>query len=312
MKYFKYISGLFVATMTLTLVGCGSDDDNYTPGEPAATDCMNVYFDASNATSIELAPTAASFNVVVMRPDDKKASAASVPLEMINGADFFEASTAANFAAGETSTTITVSAKSGAPTGENLTVELAIKDPAYANPYSTGLAYYGCTAMIVQWNTLGEGQFFDSFCFVGSTFAAVAKVTIQQRDDIPTDYRISYPYSEAILEAAEWTGWYPGVTQANIIFHLDPDTDAITWDRSWKTNLIYQGTVGQNIEAFMPNLLSDSSESYAVRDNDGNIVYFSLSPYYYINGLGGFGVYPCYLGFPGIDLAGMLGVGVFE
>jgi len=54
------------------------------------------------------------------------------------------------------------------------------------------------------------------------------------------------------------------------------------------------------------------SESVVSKDDSGNIEYFELYPYYYMDGLGGFGLYPVYVGFPGFDLAGELELPVLQ
>lgn len=145
--------------------------------------------------------------------------------------------------------------------------------------------------------SLGKGQFFDSFAMY-----SVAEVEVEY-SEIFNSYRISNPYSQAILEEAEWTGWIGGATQDKIEYSRNV-TDSITyisWNTSWYLGLLYEGGAGAEIKAYYPSALdaslaSSDLESYEHPAYEGLIV---LTPYMYIDGLGGFGLKPCYLSLPG-------------
>ena len=302
MKFYKYLMGLLFAPVLMT--ACSEYEDTEVASPAVDANCPAVRFAADNATYSELAPDAASFTLKVIRD---ASDAAEYPITVVNNEDnAFNVPATVSFASGEKEATIEVGVSAEA--GKTVALELSFGE-AYVNPYKTEYGTYIGTAMIVKWNVLGTGQFFDSFCFVAETFAAAHEVTIEQRDDQPSQYRINNPYCTGILEAAEWTGWIGGKTQDYIFFTVS-DKDVITWN-FWYTNLLYQGGEGQEIKAYHPSALSDSTTSNVKRGDDGEILYFSLNPYYYIDGLGGFGVNPAYLGFPGFDLAGALGVSVW-
>ena len=144
--------------------------------------------------------------------------------------------------------------------------------------------------------SLGKGQFFDSFAMY-----SVAEVEVEY-SEIFDSYRISSPYSQAILEEAEWTGWIGGKTQDKIELFRNV-TDSITyisWNTNWYLGLLYEGGEGAEIKAYYPSALDASLaagdlESYEHPAYEGLIV---LTPYMYVDGLGGWGLKPCYLSLP--------------
>lgn len=302
MKFYKYLMGLLFAPVLMT--ACSEYEDTEVASPTVDANCPAVRFAADNAAYSELAPDAASFTLKVIRDASE---AAEYPITIVNNEDnAFNVPSSVSFASGEKEATIEVGVSAEA--GKTVALELSFGEE-YVNPYKAEYGTYAGTAMVVKWNVLGTGQFFDSFCYVAETFSAVHEVTIEQRGDQPSQFRINNPYCEGILEAAEWTGWIGGKTQDYILFSVSAK-DVITWD-FWYTNLLYQGVEGQEIKAYHPSALSNSTTSNVKRGGDGEILYFSLNPYYYIDGLGGFGVNPAYLGFPGFDLAGALGVSVW-
>lgn len=306
MKIYKYLMGLLFAP-ALMMTACSEYEDTEVASPSVDANCPAVRFSSENATYSELAPDATSFTLTVIRDGS---DAAEYPITVVNNeANSFNVPSTVSFASGEKEATIEISMVAGAEMGKELALELSFADE-YVNPYKPEYSTYMGTAMIVKWNVLGTGQFFDSFCYTTETFAAVYEVTIEQRDDQPSQYRINYPYSTGILEAAEWTGWIGGATQDYINFTVS-DKGAITWS-FWYTNLLYQGAAGAEIKAYHPSALNNTTASTVKTDDDGNILYFVLNPYYYIDGMGGFGVNPAYLGFPGFDLAGALGVSVWS
>ena len=144
--------------------------------------------------------------------------------------------------------------------------------------------------------SLGTGQFYDSF-----TMYSIAEVEVEY-SELFNSYRISNPYSQAILEEAEWIGWIGGKTQDKIEYFRNV-TDSITyisWNTNWYLGLLYEGGEGAEIKAYYPSALSASLaagdlESYEHPGYDGLIV---LTPYMYVDGMGGWGLKPCYLSLP--------------
>lgn len=317
MKNYKKICNLIALTTVMLITACSEDKVEYTPGEPAPANCMNVYFpvSASDPSLIEIDPADKSFVVPISRPADKSKEAANVPLVVSSGKDYIDVPETIAFKAGQTDTTFTVKISEKAPIGKQIAVKIAVEDKNYANPYGEGVNVYGIIFSIVKWNNIGEGQFYDAFALY-----SVKKITIEQRDDQPNTYRISYPYTEAMLHDAEWDGCYPGAKQENIIFYTEKNGDVtnVTWDDFWYTNLLHEGAPGADIKAYLtssldPSLADGDANNVVKYAEDGeSILYFSLFPYYYIDGMGGYGTYNVLIAFPGFDLAAALELPVLE
>ncbi len=306
MKLNKLYTAVSFVVMAM-LFGCSEYEDTVTPSPEVSSSNPEVRFDPENATSYELDPSVSTeFTLTVLRSD--ASSAIEAPIEVItNDDDSFVFPDAVSFAAGDLTSTITVQMADGAEAGTELSFAITF-DEDYINPYLADAypSFYG-TASIIKWNSLGTVQFYDSF-----TFYKVAEVTLEQRDDVPSMYRISYPYSEGILLDAEWDGWLGGTTQNKITFTVAED-GSVTWGDFWYTSLLYQGTAGDDIKAYETEALGKevTDASVAVYDGD-NISYLDLHPYFYIDGVGGWGEYSVYVGFPGFDLAGALGLPVYS
>ncbi len=151
-------------------------------------------------------------------------------------------------------------------------------------------------------NTVGTGQWLDGFWY-----GFWSEVELQQRDDIPSSYRIKNPYTNELVSAyGESAGTYADY----LVFSLSK-TGFVSWDTQIFINTLYGGSV--DIKGYFPSALSSSLEandelSHVVKDEAGNIRYFVIDPYWYVDGVGGWGTgYPCYLAFPGVDLATELG-----
>lgn len=304
MKYNKIYFAFLIAALAL-LGACSQYEDTVVPGPSVPAGNPAVRFAQSNPIKIELDPSNLSFQVNVMR--DNPAAALSVPVTVLaDTAHVFNVPATLSFAAGASTATLQINVNSSAPTGVPINVQVTF-DNQYINPYKAdGYPIYSTNITIVKWNNLGTVQFYDSF-----SFYHVAQVTLEQRDDVKTMYRINSPYQEDILLDAEWTGWIGGTTQDKIVFTVKGTN--VTWDKFWYTNLLYNGNTGQEIKAYLPSVIGKTgdTQSIVVKDNSGNIQYFKLYPSFYVDGVGGWGLKVVYVGFPGFDLAGALGLGVF-
>lgn len=304
MKFNKLNIAFFIVALAL-LGACSEYTDTVVPSPTVSADNAAVRFGKSNPIKLELDPSNLTFSVVVRRSN--ATAALEVPVTVLaDTANVFTAPGTLSFPAGVDSVNMQVSMNSSAPTGEPINLQLTFADQ-YINPYlATGYPIYSSQVTVVKWNNLGTVQFYDSF-----SFYHVAEVKLEQRDDKPAMYRISSPYKEDILLDAEWTGWIGGTTQDKIVFTVKGSN--VTWDKFWYTNLLYQGNAGQEIKAYLPSATGKTgdSQSVVVKDDSGNIQYFELYPYFYIDGVGGWGLNVVYVGFPGYDLSGALGLAVF-
>jgi len=305
MKFNKiYIAALFL--MTALFVACDDYEDNVEQSPAISVDNPAVRFASENATVFELDPAISlEFTLTLMR--DNETAALEAPVTVVtNTENSFIVPEVVSFAAGDKMATLTIRMADSAPTGVDLPIEIAFGEN-YASPYKVEYSNFIGSVSVVKWNNLGTAQFYDSF-----SFYKVAEVTLEQRDDKPEMYRINTPYSNGILLDAEWDGWLGGTNQEKITFIVD-EQGGITWNDFWYTSLLYQGNAGQDIKAYEPAALEKDvvDPSVVVKNDADAILYFELHPSIYIDGVGGYGEKAVYLGFPGFDLAGALGVPVY-
>lgn len=307
MKINKLYIAFFILATSL-FVACSEYTDTVVPGSTVSADNPAVRFGKSNQIKLELDPSNLTFAIAVRRSN--ATASLEVPVTVLaDTANVFTVPGTVSFPAGVDSVSLKVAMNSSAPTGLPVNLQLTFGDQ-YINPYkAAGYPIYSSQLTIVKWNNLGKVQFYDSF-----SFYHVVEVTLEQRNDIPTIYRITSPYKEDILLDAEWTGWIGGTTQDKILFTVKGAN--VTWNKFWYTNLLNDGKAGQEIKAYLPSAVPPSgktgdNKSVVVKGTDGKIQYFKLYPYFYIDGVGGWGLNVVYVGFPGYDLATAIDVPVF-
>ncbi len=303
----KYISILLAISLFTT--SCEEDNITREQSPTVADDCSGVRFADEFSSNFEIDPDILAFDITLIR--EYSTEALSVPITLTDTSGYLTLPSDIAFAAGDTVLTFTIGVSASTPSAKNIGFELNI-DESFVNPYlAGGSPVLVGSITVVKWNALGKAQFYDSF-----SFYSVIEVDLEQRDDDNSQYRISYPYTVGILTEAEWDNWIGGNTQEKITFKIAEDT-LVTWDGFWYTNLLNGGNAGEDIKAYLPSSLSstleeDDLQSTIVTGEDGTISYFSLNPYFYVDGLGGWGLKPVYLGFPGFDLAGALEVEIFS
>lgn len=298
MKISKLYIAFFILATSL-FVACSEYTDTVVTGAIVSADNPAVRFGNSNKIKVELDPSNLKFAIAVRRSN--ATAALEVPVTVLaDTANVFTVPGTVSFPAGIDSVSLQVAMNSSAPTGNPINLQLNFGDP-YINPYkANGYPIYSGEITIIKFNNLGKVQFFDSF-----NFYHVVEVTLEQRDDIPTMYRITSPYKEDILLDAGNEGYIGGTTQEKILFTVNGVN--VTWDKFWYTNLLYDGA-GTEIKAYLPSAVPPSgkpgdNQSVVVKGTDGKIQYFKLYPYFYVDGVGGWGLKVVYVGFPGYDLA---------
>lgn len=295
-KVFNYIKLALVGLVAVGVASC-NDEYEYTPvGAEAQTD--GVYF-ATPSASEEIDPTAAtSYAITVSRKDSTNAGTYKLNV-LTNTDDAFNVPSTVSFAAGEATATVTVTfPKAGV--GTTYTLKVAV-DESETSPY----AYYQCftyKVTRVKWNDLGTAQFYDGFWY-----GFLTNVTLQQRDDDPTTYRVNNPFTNELVSAyGEATGTYTDF----ITFSVDEE-DYISWNQYICINTT-SSDYGVELLGWYPSSLRESIADYdenskVVRDEEtGDILYFDIEPYWYMTGVGGYGCYPIYIGMPGFDLTTVL------
>ena len=310
------LNKIIIASITaaLFMASCDNWKDTETLSPAVDAGCPAVRFAATNPTSFEIPPSNdMSLTLTIIRDSSAMASALEVPVTIIRDSAF-TIPKSVSFPAGSAKTTLPIKINSSATPGSTLTFAIKFDDPNN-NPYKKEYATYYGTVLISPWVNMGKAQFYDDFVFAGMY---VTEVTFEKNFLDPNSFRISFPYSEDILIATEWkdesSNWIGGATQTNIIFTVKGNN--VIWSKFWYTNLLYQGATGQEIKAYLPSAVPNGgkdgdSKSVVVKDDSGNIEYFDLFPYYWIDGVGGFGLNEVLVGFPGFDLSGELDIPIF-
>lgn len=291
MKAYKFSSILLGCVMMLGFASCVETAPEYVPGEPDSATSM-VSPDLSMPSSLSLNGT--PIEVPFVRTNANGALDVNVSLTDPSGI-FSLASSTISFAAGETVANAYVNydydkldAKSTYP------IEVTMTSEANASMYRPVAVGLSC---VKAWKDLGVGEFFDNLVLMSSDSYGIAKCTILQSPDGALRYRIMDPYADQAQRAAAWDPACAMATPSEYIefWVKDEETMQVTWNSYWLTGLWYDGTPGDDIKAYLPSVKGSSDANCCFLDE--YIVQFT--PYYYIDGLGGFGLKVCYLSMPG-------------
>lgn len=299
MKMFqKY---LFVALAAVVGLTACSDEDDYVAGEQDAAGKAGVWFPSTNASTTELAPEEETAITIQLQRKDKSGEV-TVPINVdSNGDDVFNVPSTATFADGDSLADVRITFPN-AQVGTTYSLTLSV--PAeyvslYKSYEGTNHGYSFTTSVVrVKWNDLGTAQLYDGFWY-GALFN---DVKFQQRDDNKNVYRIANPYTDDFVSGMEET---TSQYEEYFSFEVLAD-DGVSWDDYFPYNT-YSVNNGGAILGWYPSALSESiadndGKSKVHRDDSGNILYFELQPYWYILGVGGWGCYPLYISYPGVDL----------
>lgn len=297
MKFNKIFFGI-LAVSALTFTAC-SDYEDTDIRSPRAND-DNVRILASNPSSLEIDPAEPQFDLAVARTSTKAAEYKITVTQNDDNAFVFPETVA--FAEGETDAVITVKMADNAPVGKALSYAIALDDEVSAIYKADGVGSFAGSATIVKFNHLGVGQVADAFMYSDKNGLLITvAVNMYQRDDKPNVYRIETPYTIPVNLLTGYEGMEFDYGQKTIEFVVGKD-NLVTYDDIY-LNVGYQGAEEDPIIAYLKD--GTQNDQVLVRDDDGNPLFFKLSPYYAVPSLkGGFGQSPLFVSFPGFDLAG--------
>ena len=297
MKFNKIFFGI-LAVSALTFTAC-SDYEDTDIRSPRAND-DNVRILASNPSSLEIDPAEPQFDLAVARTSTNATEYKITVTQNDDNAFVFPETVA--FAEGETDAVITVKMADNAPVGKALSYAIALDDEVAAIYKADGVGSFAGTATIVKFNHLGVGQVADVFMYSGDQGLLITvAVNMYQRDDKPNVYRIETPYTIPVNLLTGYEGMEFDYGQKTIEFVVGKD-NLVTYDDIY-LNVGYQGAEEDPIIAYLKD--GTQNDQVLVRDDDGNPLFFKLSPYYAVPSLkGGFGQSSLSVSFPGFDLAG--------
>ena len=297
MKFNKIFFGI-LAVSALTFTAC-SDYEDTDIRSPRAND-DNVRILASNPSSLEIDPAEPQFDLAVARTSTNATEYKITVTQNDDNAFVFPETVA--FAEGETDAVITVKMADNAPVGKALSYAIALDDEVAAIYKADGVGSFAGTATIVKFNHLGVGQVADVFMYSDKNGLLITvAVNMYQRDDKPNVYRIETPYTIPVNLLTGYEGMEFDYGQKTIEFVVGKD-NLVTYDDIY-LNVGYQGAEEDPIIAYLKD--GTQNDQVLVRDDDGNPLFFKLSPYYAVPSLkGGFGQSSLSVSFPGFDLAG--------
>ena len=288
----KRINSILLAcVMVLGLASCVETAPEYIPGEPDNVSCA-VFPDISAQSNLSLNGT--PIEVPFTRTNTNGTLDVQVSLADDSGIFSLKSNTV-SFASGESvaNAYVTYDYDKLDPK-DSYKIEVTMDTEANASQYHAVTIPFTC---VKAWKDLGIGEFFDNLALMSSDSYGIAKCTILQSPDGALRYRIMNPYADQAQRAAAWDEDCAKATPSEYIefWVTDEEKMTVTWNSYWLTGLWYQGTPGNDIKAYLPSVKSQSDAN--CRFIEENIVQFT--PYYYIDGLGGFGMYSCYLSMPG-------------
>ncbi|MBR5464489.1 MAG: hypothetical protein IKU77_01670 [Alistipes sp.] len=220
----KYAYLLMMVAVAFGFAACSEDE--YQPAQPAAEDCQQVYFVASNVSELELAsneiPTT-TVNVKVARVYGT--DAASIPVKVIATDDIFNVPETIEFAEGAATTTLPITFNEGQPEGARQ-LTITFEGDEYLDPYTqlNGHVYYTLDLNVESWVNLGMGQITDDF--MTGLFGAPSvtwEVEMWTRSSMPgylcikNAYTSTYPYNEPGDYQEETHWWYINIADPNAV-----------------------------------------------------------------------------------------------
>lgn len=291
MKAKKYFAILLGCVLTLGVVSCVEKAPEYVPGEQDPSGAT-VAPDITVQTSLNLNGT--PVEVPFTRNSTGDALSVSVSLTDNSGIFSLESNTV-SFASGQNVASAYVNYdydKLDATGTYNF--EVTMTDESKASQYKPVTISFSC---VKAWKDLGVGEFFDQLALMSSDSYGIAKCTILQSPDGSLRYRIMNPYADQAQRAAAWDADCAKATPSEYIefWVNDEATMSVTWNSYWLTGLWYSGVPGNDIKAYLPSVRGSSDANCCFIEE--KLVHFT--PYYYIDGLGGFGCYDCFLSMPG-------------
>ena len=285
-KIFKVLSSLTLAVLLVSACKVDHPMPTYSP----VNDC-EVSFVQSNVVNREIDGGATSFEVVIARNTTKAAATVNLKTSFTDGV---VCPSSVSFNAGEATAVVTLDI-STMKVGNVYKGTIPIADESAYNPNIAVATTTLTLAKVYTWVSLGMGEWFDNLALMTSSGYGIRSVEVLKAEGF-NRYRIMNPYNDSAIAAA---GWEPGGARNSFVeFWVLDNGVNVAWDGWWCPGILYSGA-GTDIKAYYPSYLTGSTAE------DGKSKFYEekvigFYPYWYIDGLGGFGTkYPCFLSLPG-------------
>ena len=250
-----------------------------------------VSFVQSTLVNQEILDTSPTFDVLLSRNTSSEATTVAVKSTFTSGV---VCPASVTFNAGESTAVLSLDI-TAMEVGKSYKGTVSLADSA---SFNANIAVASATLTLAKaytWVSLGEGEWFDNLALMTSTDYGIRKVEVLKANNFDR-YRIMNPYNDAAIAAA---GWEPGGARNSYIeFWVLENGVNVAWSGWWCPGILYQGA-GTDIKAYYPSYLTGSTaEDVKSKFYEEKVIGFY--PYWYIDGLGGFGTkYPCFLSLPG-------------
>lgn len=304
----KIFKTFLAVSVSLLAVACNLDqvNDIYTPESNEFSMLQNTF------SETEILATLETIAIPVVRSNSKEAATvnlvASLPLGITVAGNATQLdtlkngvipySTTVSFAAGEAQAACVLNI-SVMEVGSNYKGSISIAEGEDINEHKVTLSTAFTLAKAYTWVSLGQGEWFDQLSLMSSDSFGIQSVEVLKADGFER-YRIMAPYANMDQLAAAWGASSLGGNKSSFIeFWVLENGTNVAWDSWWYPGILYDGD-GTDIKAYYPSALDASLavENDKSKFTDEKVVAFY--PYWYIDGLGGFGTkYPCFLTLPG-------------
>lgn len=259
MKTNRLISYIGLAALAVSVAGC-TDSVDYSPAQPVSS--PGVYFDEQE-TAFEIDSNAEAYGVAISRGASDEAL--TVALEVTGDTEQFTVPSSVSFAAGQSSTTISVT-----PLVDNMeafatyTIAIAISDdvttPYLLNSWEGTFTY----SEGQEWISIGEGQFTDDI--IASLFSNINCMTwtveVERHYSTEGLYRIVNPYG---CDASYFASYYTG----------DAENDYLVINATNPSQVYFGSTPGESYSTGIDlgyGVMSFEILSYGTLE-DGNITF---------------------------------------
>lgn len=312
---FKYTFAAVLGAMTLA--ACTNEYKYDGVGEADKATAAGAYFlETGNPKNLEVEPGAEEFDLTLTRANTESAQTVGIAV-VSDEAGIFEVPSSAQFAAGENTATIHVTAPRAEEGGQySLTVGIVEEQQSI---YSIGAQTYTVNMVVQKWEKLGTGYWVDgvisTYFSVNSNFAYAVQVEKMVEGNGAIHFRFVAPYSHAATgkdDLGAFIGYPYNVgagDEEDHVFLIDITSNgaflhATTMGINWNygemfTGSIY-GNISNNLGAYPLGIYYEEDDyimfplnSLFLEDEDGpvpaknNPTYLYLSAEAYINAVVG-------------------------
>ena len=287
MKFYKILSTALLFPALMAISSCEEEMSNYTPAEPATG--AQVYFEGAVNTNFVVNAVDSVFTVKLTRV--QKDSVATIALKAeADSATLtkFSFPSAATFAAGEATTTISCVAKVDSMEFDTpYTVKLCIANEEDATLYGQSFVTLNVTCP-APWKSLGVGKFSEGFL---GTAGEYFDVEILQNELSPNQFRVVEPYAGILGDIAvdkylDFTILPAGTAFKDYVLDAEyvvfNDYNMGQWNSNYPEDvfMLHPYRFGMTLDKWAYNVVLDYQENGL----PGEV---SLAPYFYLFEVGG-------------------------